>query len=82
MSANPLIAGPVDTATGIGWVLDHVEPLKSSLNDLPGNAVTAYLGKKPPRHPRRPFGFKATARGIFRRYQQTGEWPQNGYIAS
>ena len=45
MSANPLIAGPVDTATGIGWVLDHVEPLKSWLNDLTGNAVTAYLGK-------------------------------------
>ncbi len=89
MSANPLVAGPVDTATatsgtgliddivglstairegnwvdaalngvatvmdglataidpvgsliawGIGWVLDHVDPLKSWLNDLTGNA--------------------------------------------
>ncbi len=28
------------------------------------------------------FGFKATARGIFRRYRETGEWPQHGYIAS
>mgnify|MGYP003382190292 CR=1 FL=1 len=35
-----------------------------------------------PESGRRTFGFKATAKGIFRRYQQTGEWPQNGYIAS
>ena len=30
----------------------------------------------------RTFGFNATARGIYRRYRETKEWPENGYIAS
>ena len=48
LDAAAAVANPLATvvAMGVGWVLDHIEPLKSWLNDLTGDAgqVQAFAG--------------------------------------
>ncbi|MEI2826097.1 MAG: hypothetical protein V9F04_06560 [Dermatophilaceae bacterium] len=58
-----------------GFGEDRESPTDSLVVDKAALAADSVSGD-------RTHGFRATARAIFRRYRETGQWPADGSIAS